>query len=516
MAMAVTTPYLAPPGAAVSAAPYSEAIVATRHGRVRGSVAGGVARFLGIPYAAPPFGERRFRAPAPPDRWDGERDALAFGPTAPKPAFPPPFNTLLRDPVVPGAGCLNLNVWTPDPGGSRLPVMVWIHGGAFRTGSSSVTKYDGATFARDGVVCVSLNYRLGVEGFADLPGAPANRGLLDQVAALTWVQENIAAFGGDPGNVTVAGDSAGAMSVTTLLSLDLGLFRRAIAQSGAGHCAQTTADAALVTAELASRLGVAPTAEALGALPPETILPVQTAISNEVAANPDAARWGRSTIESGMAFLPVIDGDLIGRRPIDAIAAGAGRDVPVLTGTNTEEYRLFLVPTGAALLLTEQKVRAMLTQVGIDPDVTLVYRETRPSLTHGGILCAVVTDFFFRMPAYRVAEARAAAPASTHVYEFAWRSPTMNLGACHALEVGFTWDTLTSDGDTALTGPNPPQELATEVHAAWVAFVRSGDPGWVRFDPTSRPVQTFDKGATRIVDDPRSRERVLWDGVVTP
>ncbi len=214
----------------------SEVIVDTSRGKVCGIVEEGVACFLGIPYAAAPVGLNRFRAPIAPAAWDGVLPAKTYGPTPPKPAYPAPFNELLRDPIVPGEGCLNLNVWTPDPGALGLPVMVWIHGGAFLYGSSAVTEYDGATFARDGVVCVTINYRLGVEGFADLPGAPANRGLLDQIAALEWVQENIDRFGGDPGKVTIFGESAGGMSVTTLLSLRRGrdLFHRAIAQAALG------------------------------------------------------------------------------------------------------------------------------------------------------------------------------------------------------------------------------------------------------------------------------------------
>ena len=219
-----------------------EAVVQTSHGKVRGRARDGVTAFLGIPYAAPPFGPGRFQAPRPPEPWDGVRDAFDYGPTAPKPGYPRPYDMLLPEPTTPGEDCLNLNVWTPEAGGAGLPVMVWIHGGAFRNGSGAVTVYNGRNFARDGIVCVTINYRLGVEGFANLPGAPCNRGLLDQIAALEWVRDNIAGFGGDPANVTVFGESAGGMSVTTLVSLDLGLFRRAIAQSGAGHIAQDPGD----------------------------------------------------------------------------------------------------------------------------------------------------------------------------------------------------------------------------------------------------------------------------------
>src|SRR5689334_3793785 len=211
-------------------------VIQLADGAVRGREESGVCSFLGIPYAAPPFGANRMRPPQPVAPWDGVRDATAFGPTTPKGDYPPQYMPLFPEVVIAGEECLNLNVWTQDPGASGLPVLVWIHGGSFMNGSGSVSSYDGTAFARDGVVCVTINYRLAAEGFLYLGDGIANLGLLDQLAALRWVQENIAAFGGDPGRVTVAGESAGAMSVTTLLSMPLaaGLFAQAIAQSGAG------------------------------------------------------------------------------------------------------------------------------------------------------------------------------------------------------------------------------------------------------------------------------------------
>jgi para-nitrobenzyl esterase len=508
----------------------SEVIIGTSRGKVCGIVEEGVARFLGIPYAAAPVGLNRFRAPIAPAAWDGVLPARAYGPTPPKPVYPPPLNELLRDPIVPGEGWLNLNVWTPDPGALGLPVMVWIHGGAFLYGSSAVTKYNGATFARDGVVCVTINYRLGVEGFADLPGAPANRGLLDQIAALEWVQENIARFGGDPGKVTIFGQSAGGISVTTLLSLRRGrdLFHRAIAQSGAGHTAQSAADAAILVNELARRLEIAPTVEGLTAKSPEEIIAVETEIASEINTTLDADRWGQTTIAAGgLPFFPVIDGELLTQRPIDEIANGTGENVPVLTGTTTEEYRLFMIPTPLALM-TQPMAKNMLAAYNIPIEFYDIYKKHRPGAGNpaAAIVCAVLTDRFFRIPAYRLAEARANAPTGTHVYEFAWCTPTtyneLKLGACHGLEIPFMWDTLYSDGDTKLTGPNPSQELATETHQIWLEFAQSANPGWPRYDPTTRSVMTFDfdqkadKLTTALVHDPRSEERQLWTDVLGP
>src|SRR2546425_2111584 len=228
-------------------------VVTTRQGQVRGHVSDGVAAFKGIPYAAPPFGPNRFQPPRPPERWDGVRDALEYGRVAPQPPYAPPFDQLLGDQGRPGEDCLNLNVWTPDPSTRGLPVMVWIHGGSFVRGSGSLPIYDGSAFARDGIVCVTINYRLGADGFLFLGDGIANRGLLDQLAALTWVQENIEAFGGNPQRVTIFGESAGAFSVATLLSMPRaqGLFHRAIAQSGAAQHTTSLATAHRVGRHLA-------------------------------------------------------------------------------------------------------------------------------------------------------------------------------------------------------------------------------------------------------------------------
>src|SRR5260221_6939615 len=203
-------------------------VINTSSGSVRGSVAGNVLSFKGIPYAEPPFGRRRFRPPEPVKPCHGICDALTYGPTAPKPPYFPPFDAILPEPAIPGEECLNLNIWTPVTGDAKLPVLVWIHGGAFSNGSNAVSAYDGSSFARDGVICVSINYRLGVDGFLFLGDGISNLGILDQLLALKWVHENIAAFGGDPSNVTIPGESAGRLSVTTLLSMEQsgGLFWR--------------------------------------------------------------------------------------------------------------------------------------------------------------------------------------------------------------------------------------------------------------------------------------------------
>jgi para-nitrobenzyl esterase len=486
-------------------------VVTTASGSVKGRRRDGVSSFLGIPYAAPPFGASRLRGPEPPDPWDGIRDALAFGPTAPSPSFAPPLDALLPDVQVPGEDCLNLNVWTPDPGAAGLPVMVWIHGGAFRNGSSGVPWYCGDRFARDGVVCVTLNYRLGCEGFLLLDDGPANRGILDQLAALEWVQSNIRAFGGDPDNVTVFGVSAGAMSVVTLLSMPqaAGLFHRAVAQSGAGHQILTADTARSVTHELARRLGIEPTTAAFAIVPADRLFDDQRRLSDDIESEPEPDRWGEIGLDT-LPLAPVLDGAVLAARPMERLAAGAAGDVDLLIGTNRDELRLYLVPNGVIDLIDAGVLAGFATRLGLDPAGVAAYEES-PESTPGEVFADVYTDWYFRIPAIRTAEAH---QGRSHLYEFAWGSPLFDgrLGACHALEVGFVFDTLDEAGGGPLWGPAPPRRLATAMHGAWVAFATSGDPGWEPYGPDRRATMCFDAQSS-VVSDPRSARRAVWDGI---
>ena len=491
-----------------------EPIVAVSAGQVRGRTTAGITAFLGIPYADAPIGPAAYEAPRPASRWDGIRDATELGPTAPQPPYDPPFDALLSNPLIPGADFLNVNIWTPDPGGSGLPVMVWLPGGAFRNGSNASPTYDGAAFARDGVVLVSVNYRLGVQGFGVLPGSPSNRGLLDQLAALTWVPENIAAFGGDPARVTVFGQSAGGMSVATLLSLPAakGLFSKAIVQSGSGQAVAKEPDAALVAAEVAKQLGVETSASGFSSVGFPELLAAQASVAAELRRAPDPQRWGASIVAGGlgiMPFFPVIDDELVHQRPVDAVAAGAGAGVDLMIGTTTEEFRLFMVPVGLTQAVTAEALPGLIARLGLDPGIATTYQANRPRQSPGEILGAITTDAFFAIPSARLAEAH---QGTTFAYEFDWRTPVGGLGACHALELAFVFDTL-GEASTPLTGPDAPQELADRMHAAWVAFATSGDPGWQRYEPGSRPVMTFDHPDSRVVENPRANEHGLWSDV---
>ena len=502
------------------------AVVKTVHGELRGSVADGVHAFLGVPYAAPPFGANRFRPPRPVKPWSGVRDATRFGAEPPQVA-PPDAGGAVAAPehAAIAEDCLNLNVWTPDPGRAGLPVMVWIQGGMFEI--STTASYNGSHFARDGIVCVVINWRVGADGFLYLGDGTANLGLLDQVAALEWVRENIAAFGGDPANVTVFGESAGAMSIGTLLSMPRaeGLFQRAIAQSGAAHHVITAETARRIGRYLAEKVEAPPTLEALAAVPVERLLAAQAELKADLLAHPDPERWGAEVVTSLLSWQPVIDGEVIPSRPIDRIAAGASAQVDVMVGTNTDDWKLFSVVTGAIDQITDQILTGSvdvygyqaLAAYGLPVETALAaYRGASPGAGPGDLLAAVQTDWWVRIPAIRLADAHASATSGTYMYEFAWPSPEFGgrLGAVHALEIAFVFDTLTKDVPLLgpLLGPDPPQELADTMHAAWVSFATNGDPGWPKYDLSRRATMRFNT-TSQVVDDPRSWERALWEGV---
>jgi len=497
-------------------------VVTVAGGALQGRSSGGISAFLGIPYAAAPFGENRMRPPHPAAPWSGTRLATEYGPTVPKGDYPPQYQPLFPEVVIAGDECLNLNVWTPDAGpaggagSAGLPVLVWIHGGSFMNGSGSVGEYDGSAFARDGVVCVTINYRMAAEGFLFLDDGVANLGLLDQIAALRWVQDNIAAFGGDPARVTVAGESAGAMSVTTLLSMPMteGLFARAIAQSGAAAHTLTPDQGRMVGGYLADALGIPPSREAISQLPLHTLVRTASDLVVEVKTTPDPARWG-SLAMSLLPFAPTVDGEVLPHAPLEAIAAGQGRDIPLMIGSNRDEARLFLVAAATIDLIDDATLEAAAGAYGLTPDGLAVYRANRPGASPGDLLAAVVTDWFFAVPPLRVAEARAAdAAAPTWVYRFDHPGPEDNhgLGACHGAEIPFVFDTITRPETRPRIGDAPAQAVADTMHGAWVSFITDGTPGWAPYAPPARTVALLTDKVTE-VSDPAGDERALWDGI---
>jgi carboxylesterase type B len=487
------------------------AVVKTEQGEVRGSFGDCVNTFKGVPYAAPPFGRNRLRAPQPVESWSGVRNALTYGSKPPQLPYPPPWDVLIPEVGSLGEDCLNLNIWTPDPGSARLPVMVWIPGGMFEAGSGAT--YDGSRFARDGVVCVTINYRVGAEGFLYLGDGEANLGLLDQIAALEWVQANIAAFGGDPGKVTICGQSAGAMSVGTLLSMPRaeGLFRRAIAQSGGAHQVIPAGSAQKVGRQLAEKLRVEATREAIAAVSVDRLLHAQAELKAELMADRDPERWSPEVVTTLLPWQPVVDGDIVPARPIDRIVAGAGADIDLMAGATTDEWTFFLVPGGAIEQITAEVLAGAVMVYGLPVNAALAsYRAVRPGASPGELLAAVQSDWYFRVPVIRLADAHAKRASATYMYEFAWRSPQFDgrLGACHGMEVAFVFGAKTEP----LAGTDPPQQLADAMHAAWVAFATNGDPGWPKYDLNRRATLRFDT-TSKVVDDPRSVERELWAGV---
>ena len=491
-------------------------IVETRRGKLRGRLTDGVTAFKGVPYAAPPFGANRLRPPRRLDPWDGVRDALTFGPKSPQVPYPPGIAEAIPELVGSGEDCLTLNIWTPDLGAVGRPVMVWIPGGMFEFHATGATAfYDGSRFARDGVVCVTINYRVGAEGFLYLGDDIANLGLLDQIAALEWVQENIRAFGGEPGNVTVFGESAGAMSVATLLTMPRanGLFHRAIVQSGNTPNVTSAATAERIGRRLAEILGVEATRDGIAATSPERVLQAQTKLRDELLARPDPAFWGEVALSS-LPWAPTVDGQTIPEPPIERIRAGAAADIDLLVGSNTEETRLFLLSDGAIDRITEEALSATATAYGLPAAGLSAYRAAHPGASAGELFSAIQTDWYWRIPAVRLADAHAStARASTHMYEFAWRSPQSGgrLGAAHSVEIPFVFDTL-GLGTEPLLGPDPPQSLATAMHAAWVAFAAAGDCGWPEYDLARRLTMHFNT-LSEVVDDPLAQKLVLWKGV---
>ncbi|WP_306316540.1 MULTISPECIES: carboxylesterase/lipase family protein [unclassified Streptomyces] len=495
-----------------TATPSPTAPIPTAAGRVRGLVEGGLSVFRGIPYAQPPVGPLHLAAPAPALPWDGVRDAFAFGP-------PPPQSLaggLAARPVAEGDDWLTVNVWTPEPGATGLPVMVYVYGGAYITGSADGPHYDGSALAARGAVVVTLNYRVGAEGFGVFDGAPANRGLLDQVAALRWVRENIAAFGGAPDRVTVFGESAGAGSVASLLAMPsaAGLVRRAVAQSVPGTFFSLGL-ARDIGAAIAERLGV-PGARAaeLAACAPKALRDATDDLIRGLASYAD--RWGR-VAHTMTPFSPVVDGEVLPSTPWEALAGGAALDVELLVGHNRDEYRLFTVMAGAYGKTTEEAAAEALRRFGPGPDAEAGYRAAYPSASPTDLHELVMSDWLFRMPSLRLAEAHAAGGGTAYAYELSWGAPGAggSMGACHALDVPLVLGTLDSDfGGLFLGGAELPAEavaLSEEMGAAWTAFAKGAGPGWAPFTAGERTTRVFD-APSRTAAYPEEASRLLWEG----
>jgi para-nitrobenzyl esterase len=500
-------------------------IVETTAGRVAGTIEDSLAVFKGIPYAAPPVGPLRFRPPQPATPWTGVRQADTWGKWAPQPPSPDAAG-LGGEEIGQDEDCLTLNVWTPAVDGGKRPVMVWIHGGAFVTGAGSGLLYRGEQLAARGdVVIVTINYRLGALGFAAHPaladpetGIQANWGLLDQVAALRWVNDNIAGFGGDPANVTVFGESAGAMSVSTLLGMPMaqGTFTKAIAQSGGpvGVLLQNGIDA---TEELAQTLGLA-TGEVgrLRETPVDALIGAQAAVS------------AKRLVGGVLPFTPVIDGKVVPQAPLEAIAAGVHGDVPLLAGTNADEMRFFAIGDRAAFSLDEPALIRRLERIAGDraEQAAKTYASARADrgqpATPSDVWFAVSSDQVFRVPCTRMLAAHAAHQSNTYSYLFTWPSPVFDgaLGACHALEIPFVFGKVNQPAMAMFVGSGPEADrLSSRMQDAWLSFARDGKPtssdldAWPAYDSERRATMVFDRQCA-VEDAPMEPERAFWDDLV--
>ena len=477
-------------------------IVTTSAGAVRGVTEGGVSRFLGIPYAAAPVGENRFVAPKPPIPWGGVRDAREAGPTAPQIVRDFPgldIKPLIGAGWVKGDDYLTVNVWTPDPKAKGLPVMVFIHGGGFALGTGYVPVQDGTAFAKSGVVLMSINYRLGVEGFLAIPGAPTNLGLRDQIAALHWIKANAAAFGGDPANITVFGESAGAMSVADLVASPLaqGLFQKAIIESGHGSMTRPIKVAERLTTKLAKALGITPDVKGFSSLTLEqSIAAVEKAQSPTFRVNL-RDREGREPAYGISKFLPVHGDDVLPDPPLEALKKGVGKDIHVLIGANAEEMNLYFVPTGVREKInTPMAWFVMSRSVQNAWAILKAYGVGKGRAKAGDAMTRAMTDLVFRYPTRLYA---AAHKGRTHLYDFAWRSQAWNgeLGACHGIEIPFAFNTLAClSGSQGLLGDSPPQALADSVHKVWVDFGASGTLPWPEYEPATRQVYALASGTS--------------------
>jgi para-nitrobenzyl esterase len=493
-----------------------DAVLTTTGGRVRGArVADGVLAFRGIPYAAPPFGPARLRAPRPAPAWDGVRDAAGFGPIPPQPATPLPGMPSWSPQD--GEDILTVNVWVPEERGTGMPVLVWIYGGAYTTGCANT--YEPSELVRSGLVVVTFNYRVGFEGFGHVPGAPDNRGLLDQVAALRWVRDNIAVFGGEPDNVTIAGESAGAGSVTALAVMPAasGLFRRGIAHSVPSEFLSAGA-AETIGAGVADAAGVPATLDALAAVPPQRLVEasatVLTGFNRDPAAGP---RYYLPTI-----FDPVVDGDVLPDTPLNAIGAGAAVGVDLLFLHTLDEFRLFSVTGAAPAVTTEAELAAVAATFGLADERLAAYRSLVPDAAVPDVYAMIMTDFLFGEYTTRLAESAASAGGNAFLARFAWRSRGFGgvLKACHAADLPFVFGGLRKGDQLAemlLGGPATEHDLALAARMvrAWADFAATGDPGWPAVTARTTPVKIWDH-TDGMDTGTGSGTRALWKEIGYP
>jgi len=453
-------------------------------GMVRGLCSETIRTFLGVPYANPP---RRFELPEPRMPWQGVLHATDPGPSAPHRIKP--FPAIDVEPLV-GTGSdgsdgdyLRLNIWAPRKA-ENAPVMVWVHGGGFVAGSKDAPISDGSAFAESGVICIAINYRMGIDGFLPVPGAPTNLGLRDILFALRWVQDNVTSFGGDPDNVSIFGESAGAMAIADLMTSPMaeGLFRRAIVQSGHGAMVRDNCVAQRLVKKLAAKLKVTSDMEGFRKANHDAV-----AIAIDALSKPNAIDLrdadGFEPVFGISRFIPVYGDDVLPQKPIDALRQGAGAEIDLLIGTNADEMNLYFVPTGVRSKLPALMAWWLLSRsLPKSRKALKAYGMGQKGKRAGEALTEAMTDLVFRYPARQFAEAHR---GNTWMYEMEWQSPACGgmLGACHGIELPFVFDTLdTATGPSGLAGENPPRALARRIHDLWAGFGRNGTLPWPKWN----------------------------------
>jgi para-nitrobenzyl esterase len=499
--------------------------VATSAGKIRGTMQDGVHAFKGVPYAASTAGENRFMPPVKMQPWTGVRDCVELGHRSPQllssfhGQVPPELEVMDRDEPM-GEDCLVLNVWTPSVGHSgKRPVMVWLHGGGYTSGSGGFICYDGSQLAKKhDVVAISLNHRLTVLGYLYLAGVggekyanSSNLGNLDIIAALEWVRDNIAAFGGDPGNVTIFGQSGGGGKVSSLMAMPAakGLFQRAIVQSGA-DVKGVTREAAIKSAEaFLAKLN----------LKPEQIDQLQKLSVDELLA---------VTAPGGpqLALAPVVDGHSLPTDPFDPTAPELSANIPLLIGSVETEVTFLphqvLDPIDDASLHAHVKQTVRNASDDQVDKLIAAYRAGRPGVSNTDLYLILASDATFRAGVMTEADRKATqAKAAVYQYYFTWRSPVREgkLRSFHTLEIPFVFDNV--DVAKSMTGDGQDRyALADQMSSAWVAFARTGNPNhkglptWPTFDTTKRAVMIFNDEC-KIVNDPHGDEQRLLHSIQT-
>ncbi|HEU5381543.1 MAG TPA: carboxylesterase/lipase family protein [Ktedonobacteraceae bacterium] len=491
----------------------------TTTGKIRGATIDAITSFKGIPYGGPTDGLNRFRPPVRPESWAGVRDALAYGNSSPQPASGLSLFRTASRPEPESEDCLYLNVWTPGVGNiHKRPVLFWCHGGGFTMGSGSAAFYDGRNLAHRGdVVVITVNHRLGPLGYcylSELMGeeyaASGNVGMLDLVAALEWVRDNIEAFGGDPGNVTIFGESGGGAKVSALMAMPCaaGLFHRAIVQSGPG-IRLTLPERARANAEkLLKELDIpAGEPDRLSRLTTEQIF----------AANARAHPDGR------LGWAPVFDGSVLPQHPFEPTAPAISANIPLLIGTNKDEATAFFLADPEINALDEEKLYARIRPYAKERTDALIatYRHAYPEASWSGLFLSIMGDQMMRINSITVAERKhAQGAAPVFMYLFTWETPVLGgrLKSCHALEIPFVFDNLAVSGE--LTGKGSERvDIAENMSEAWLAFARNGVPDyrglptWPAYTPEERATMIFDT-TCRVEHDPGRQQREAWSGML--